>query len=656
MDTDSNPTLQLTVVESDPDAKSTGSVAKPSELLEQSSDAVNTADAPTEDAPNDTDEEAAAKAAARKARLKQARSIRFTIGDSQPDIQDKIPENEKKTSFLPLDEQSDDVVTTAISTPTRYVGEGSFELEELTLPELEIEEDVDKLLGLDTEEDDGTEEERSSIKGGDSINAKKYFLEHFEIPGLEDISDDEIDSITERLKSLISMERSSSHVGEDIGKFVDPLTGESISSSSSSSSSEPVVMSSISSSSGDAFELKSMQDFKMDAAKAEVDEDLYSKFKSSFVASVEPVEIADFGLIKAKMLITQVAADFLNDLIRNVVITAEQIREDLKFNKSINKWKLHNHLSDIVRKYTIEKDINAYLNSRMSEYHKRAKNLRVFMKLPLELHEKERERYREAITKLDFNLILMAEAKKKSSYLLPSVMMDLSYFESICRHSEQVLNDRMLDTLGRNSEYLRKVTERELRLMSQKRNEISDIRLSLLTRTHTLGRITDKIHKLEQINEDISMDDFITLQNQVAALNKKIEERNLDLKKARGIYHSALHMAQHNREKIQSLTNKLLSRKAHLTRVQDRQRVLREKLYVGKMERQRIRKINSDLTYQGGLLALPSLMYDYDETMERIEVRQAKVDELKEMHTRISNRIAEFELIVGKANSISTVV
>ncbi|KAL7729567.1 hypothetical protein ACLKA6_007853 [Drosophila palustris] len=239
--------------------------------------------------------------------------------------------------------------------------------------------------------------------------------------------------------------------------------------------------------------------------------------------------------------------------------------------------------------------------------------------------------------------ILAAQTKTKNSYLLASVSMDLSYVDNIVMTTEQHLESLILSVLGNKSEYLRRITERELKLMRKKRDEISDARLNLITRKHTLGKIREKIGRLEKINEDICMEDFISIQNQVSALNKKIEERNIELKRLRVNYHSELHMTHHNREKSIAIACKLEEHNLQLQKTIEAQRVLRERLYKAKMERSRIRKQHSDLTFQGGILTMPALMHDFDDTVEKVKTKQVTINEMKETVVRLTQRISALE-------------
>jgi len=98
--------------------------------------------------------------------------------------------------------------------------------------------------------------------------------------------------------------------------------------------------------------------------------------------------------------------------------------------------------------------------------------------------------------------------------------------------------------------------------------------------------------------------------------------------------------------------NKLKTCENTLQKTRQIQQRLRERLYNAKLERKRIRSQCSDLTFQGGLLALPSLMHDYDETVEKVNAKRVTVNELKETISHLNEQISVFEArFSGSINS-----
>lgn len=138
-------------------------------------------------------------------------------------------------------------------------------------------------------------------------------------------------------------------------------------------------------------------------------------------------------------------------------------------------------------------------------------------------------------------------------------------------------------------------------------------------------------------------------------------EKNNELRKLRANYDMDLHLTQHNRDKTLSLEFRLREAKQKFRDIQKKQRKLREQIYKGKVKRNKLRKEIADVVYAGGLLTMPLLMHDYDETVEEISSLQAKVKEMKETMHSMNKKIADYEASVSvktvnttKKHSIST--
>lgn len=138
-------------------------------------------------------------------------------------------------------------------------------------------------------------------------------------------------------------------------------------------------------------------------------------------------------------------------------------------------------------------------------------------------------------------------------------------------------------------------------------------------------------------------------------------EKNNELRKLRANYDMDLHLTQHNRDKTLSLEFRLREAKQKFRDIQKKQRKLREQIYKGKVKRNKFRKEIADVVYTGGLLTMPLLMHDYDETVEEISSLQAKVKEMKETMHSMNKKIADYEASISvktvnttKKHSIST--
>lgn len=124
-------------------------------------------------------------------------------------------------------------------------------------------------------------------------------------------------------------------------------------------------------------------------------------------------------------------------------------------------------------------------------------------------------------------------------------------------------------------------------------------------------------------------------------------EKNNELRKLRANYDMDLHLTQHNRDKTLSLECRLREAKQKFRDIQKKQRKLREQIYKGKVKRNKLRKEIADVVYAGGLLTMPLLMHDYDETVEEISSLQAKVKETKETMHSMNKKIADYEASIS---------
>ncbi|TDG51718.1 hypothetical protein AWZ03_001778 [Drosophila navojoa] len=509
--------------------------------------------------------------------------------------------------------------------------------------------DIDHIMGYDKIDDYAKIEVRELVQE-DTIEEKVKFLANFIVPSLSDISEEHEPNVIK-----------SKTISETQGKFVNPIDEKSNSSSSSSEKSndsesaeyKTITPESTKTNSIGLIDTSSADNITINSDGLDsVDFEIFQppvRKETNFTFEKALVHGFRLGsLIEPEPTYKEewmeLAKGFLTEIINQVVNKAEA---DIAINLASNKFdksKLMDQLHHEFTNYMIEREFNYSLNSKMSEYYKRGQNTRTLSPLKPNEYRKEYLRFIAALNLLDHRLKIAAETKKRTAFLMSSVSMDLSYIMNIVMGTEEHFDDLVMKTLTTNrSDYMKQFVERELRYMSQKRYEISDTRLFLITRKHTLGRIADKIKKLETINEEISMDDFINIQNQVVALTKKIEERNLDLKRVRQMHHNELHQLQHNREKAKIMRAKSKICESLLLDKQMEEDSIRGTLCAAKLERNKIRKDYSDLSYRGGLMAMPALMYDFDETVNKIKEKKASIEELRESIKKISQRVAELE-------------
>ncbi|XP_017077259.1 uncharacterized protein LOC108112026 [Drosophila eugracilis] len=374
----------------------------------------------------------------------------------------------------------------------------------------------------------------------------------------------------------------------------------------------------------------------------------YMDFESMFVVKEErTISINTDSEDDLRFLETQeIVRDFINNLVKKVIASERPGSSDF-IRKRLDKEKLLAALQKHVHDYVLIKDMNNQLEDRMVDYFRRLKNFRAFDTLAQADQVTYRNRHEQALAYLAYGQERLEMVKNKYGTLMSSALMDLSHAMHIVisteEHLEQTIR-RLLVRPDAETDFMKRFVSRELRLMSEHRNKISDTRLILISRKHTLGLITDHIADVETVCDGVSMKDFITVQAKMFGLEKKLEERNNELKRQRLQYHTDLHLTKHAREKSLEIKEKITDLKEDLLTKTIVRNKLKTELCNGKVEHKRIRAKIRDLTYRGGILAMPALMYDYDRTVSYIREKEGNVSNLRDTFRSITNQLQKIEV------------
>ncbi|XP_016988852.2 uncharacterized protein LOC108051306 [Drosophila rhopaloa] len=354
------------------------------------------------------------------------------------------------------------------------------------------------------------------------------------------------------------------------------------------------------------------------------------------IPELEVDENEELQILKTQKIVS----DFITHLIQNV-ITAER-RDEEYIRKRLDKEKLLAALQSIVHDHILVKDSHRQLQERVVDYYRRMKNKRPFAELPQAEEMIYCTRHDHALAYLSFGLERVAKAKEKFCLLSTKATLDLNHAMQIAVSTEEHLEQavrRLLVRPDAETDFLKRFVARELRLMADFRNQISYTRLLLISQKHTLGRITEKIKEIEVVCDGVSMKDFIMTQTKVFGLEKKIEERNLELSKQRSQYHTDLHLTKHHREKTLGLKSRIAELKVQLIEKNNIKNEVKKELCRAKLEHKKIRGRINELNYQGGILATPALMYDYDRTVAYIREKEKSVASLKETLKSIDSHL-----------------
>ncbi|XP_017077038.1 uncharacterized protein LOC108111910 [Drosophila eugracilis] len=479
----------------------------------------------------------------------------------------------------------------------------------------------------------------------DTVQLKSNFLKYFDVPSLSDISEEH-----DPIEQLTNVKSSTSDL-LDQGAFVDPTQEFD---SSSKSTIESVV----------DIENEQQDDFvapdSRDGSSIISDIPDFAELPEKPAPTEKVVTIEDFNAlprvgfedvedepdpsIPLAYEIKMAVQDLLRDILHEATIKSDYQDQENVLRAKLDKTKLLIELQKVTDAYMYEKYTNDMVGSRLVEYYKRSRNNRAFATLSAENEKRYHARYIQALALLDSLKERLDVAKHKHAIQMNRVILDLHSAQSVASITEEQLEHLFHKYLDRpDCDNLRRMVSRELRLMSAKRNEISDTRLFLITRKHTMAHILDKITLLDTLSDTVSIKDYIAVQNEVLSLQKKIEERSVELKRIRTQFLMDIHLIRHNQEKAMALREKFDLHQDLLKNAITQQVALRTNLYEAKLERTKMRQMSKDLTFQGGILAMPSLMYDFDKTVERLKEKQESVAKLRETMKSLQRRVSNVE-------------
>lgn len=325
----------------------------------------------------------------------------------------------------------------------------------------------------------------------DSVQLKTNFLRDFDVPSLSDISE-EHDESSQSLDagSVISVQ-------QDHGFFADPTSNMDSGSSSSSESigdvdKEQQAEEAAPESEVDSFDVSDIPEFdEIPVVKrVEQNQDSIDAFSTLSKVAFAVPEVRDDPVVSHALEIKTVVRELLYDLFEETASLSDIHNKDNKIRAKLDKNKLLTELDKVITTYLYEKYTNEMVGNRLVEYYKRNRNARVFATLSPENEKRFHSRYMHALALLDSLKYRLDVAKHKHAIQMNRVILDLHSAQSVASITEERLEHLFREHLVRpESDNLRRLVDRELRMMTAKRNEISDSRLFLITRKHTLGRI-----------------------------------------------------------------------------------------------------------------------------------------------------------------------
>ncbi|XP_017473527.1 PREDICTED: coiled-coil domain-containing protein 96-like [Rhagoletis zephyria] len=445
--------------------------------------------------------------------------------------------------------------------------------------------------------------------------------------------------------------------GRDIGRFVDPLTGELLSSTSEEEEQEKEEVTEEEEESSKSEDIDFSEDEELlellkadqeiEAPKPLDDTEVFETFLEMEKDRVV-VDVVEFDWVayERKKELNNIATDtlvFLKELIKHAVDKVEYVDPKVLLRQNLDKAAL---IAEIVQKLAeleAEQKSRTYLNRRVVEYFYRKGQYRVFTEDPPDTINYEMERFKEATTKLDLMLAREQEVKRISERKLADLQQAESEWQIKNQEIWQELEEVVRKTFAHKGDRLSLAVDSQLRTMGKLRDEISAVRYILIQKQHSSAAMTEQIKQLEDLGNNLQMRDYESLQNEVQALGKKIEERNADLNKSRMRCNTDIHIMGHLKEKQATLRSKIKLQNTMLASLQKEKQAAREAIFNSKKQRTKIRKEIKELSYQCGLLDKPALMLDYDATVAQLKVVGENVEKLRCKQDEIQRKIAKLE-------------
>ncbi|XP_073812281.1 uncharacterized protein [Musca autumnalis] len=521
-----------------------------------------------------------------------------------------------------------------------------------------------ELPGISDEEDSQTskDEELEYLKQQE-LEITPDFFENFQnMPDVEDVSLDSVVDVTKVKHVAVD------HTGPlDLGKFVNPLTGEISSSSKESlkpkieepkevAITKPEILEDGQEDVEESLEQVSVdipilsdQETEDDGKKLAADEeDTFNQFleleTQGPTVTDEEIDVEALARAEAERLLHAQTYEFVYDLISRAVDKAEYVDPKVVLRQNLDKRKLLKELQDKLSLLEIEKRGKQFLNRKCVEYFRRKRSFRPILDDNPKMLNQELRKYQAAVSNLDKWLIREQEAKTLTENNLNSLQEQLNATQKQSTNEIANFEEIVRKSLKReNFDKLQAVVDNSLAKIQAVRKEISKVRFQLIQKQHDMATLVEQLRDLEDLGNGLTMRNFETIQTETQALGKKIEERNTELNKLRYRCHGDIHRQAHLKDKQKMLHETINFQRQYLEELQGEKQRLREVVFQLKIERSRLRKESQDISFQSGLLDKPNLMKDFDTTVEYLEELRERVTQSKLDIGQLNEKIALLE-------------
>ncbi|XP_065365837.1 uncharacterized protein LOC135958844 [Calliphora vicina] len=511
--------------------------------------------------------------------------------------------------------------------------------------EASVEEATKNILETlcDSDTESLQEEEPDYLERKTLLEKTDFFVGFREVPNVDNISQD-ISVASIAIEKTVLKDGPS----KDTGKFVNPLTGQDI-----RYSVESVAVSSEDHKDVEEVEEEQLQeslkdisqdsellipvdalDLEEDIKRPTIMEDTFEAFlEYDLQPQLVVAEEINWEALAREEEANRLQANshkFLNELINKAVEIAEYASPERILQQNLDKRKLLIDLANKFPVYYTEKSCCGFLNRQIVQHFRRKKSFRSIMEDNPKTLQQDKQKLNNAKTHLDEIMAKEMKLLSSSKNLHEELKAQYEQLKEEGESKIKIFESKVRKQLGRdNWPKMNVIIDQLLLRMNKYRNEVSEVRFALFLQQHTQARLTELLSKLEDLGNGLNMNDFSNLQAETQALDKKIEERNAELNKLYTHCRNDLHTLAHYRQKQEMLCSTITIQSSFLDTLVENKSVLRERLHVLKLKRNRLHAQIKKLSAQGGLLDKPVLMFDYDNTVERGRQQKEIVNNLR---------------------------
>ncbi|XP_023031234.1 uncharacterized protein LOC6641600 [Drosophila willistoni] len=510
----------------------------------------------------------------------------------------------------------------------------------------------------DSEDESSISSDEDSRSDISVVSFKFNFLSKLgSLPRLSQIS---LDREEESLVASIRVTQDPEVIDPDLkGRFVNSLTGETESTETTETTEE------IEEESAEFESEDSSSDFDLLSEREDEEPTLPEKQDEENFFFEEAEVLAESGratfiletesFIKARDLknrVISITMDFLEKLFDSVVDTVNS----KTLAEKLDKMKLFKELEAGVVDYRVEKSCNTFLDNKAVECHRRMRRGYAYAKLRDNEEVFEYHRYKRALNFLDHIKQRAVEAKKKCNNMTTKVNVELvegtvgyiSLSDRIEKRIREVL-------MHKDSEIIMKAIAVDMQTMRHLQNKISESREILISRNHTLASLIERALEVANITENLTTNEFLSVERQVLLLSKRINERDDRFKVIQERCNNELKRGVYYQEKRNFDLSALAAKKEILDDLCAKKEELWKHLYELRM--QHIQYINQkhELNLRAGILYKPALMLDFDKTVELVNEKRKIVDGLRTTFKKLQRRLSalstnssHFDLITGR--------